>query len=59
VDRGAKERPMTDTLWSFAIASNEDIQARVFANVEGRGCAGHGVLHHLLHIGIHDCVLQM
>jgi len=28
---------ISDTLWSFAIACNEDIQARVFANVKS-GC---------------------
>jgi len=45
---------ISDTLWSFAIASNEDIQGRTFVNVETGGCAGHNVLHRLLHIGIHD-----
>ena len=45
---------ISNTLWSFAIACNKDIQARVFANVESGGRAGHSVLHHLLHIGIHD-----
>src|SRR5882762_9041216 len=45
---------ISDTLWSFAIACNEDIQARVFANVESGGHAGHSMLHRLLHIGIHD-----
>jgi len=45
---------ISDTLWSFAVACNEDIQARVFANIEGGGRAGHNVLHRLLRIGIHD-----
>jgi len=45
---------ISDTLWSFAIACNEDIQARVFANVKNGGRAGHNVLHRLLHIGIHN-----
>jgi len=45
---------ISDTLWSFTIASNEDIQARVFTNIEGHGQAGHSILHHLLHIGIHN-----
>jgi len=42
-------------LWSFAIASNEDIQGLGFLltpRVGGR--AGHNVLHRLLHIGIRD-----
>jgi hypothetical protein len=45
---------ISDALWGYAIAANEDIQGRSFAFVEGRGRAGYQVFQRLLHIGIHD-----